>query len=92
VSRHVGQQQAADAARGAAGRIVNVAARVCLAERLAINPSVQPAEFDALRSELAAAPYFHALHLLRRLIGHFLFILCGVCWKARETMNEDYEK
>src|ERR1700677_1817377 len=70
VARNVGKQQAADAAGGATGRIVNVAARMGLAERLAINPGVQAAEFHAARRELAAAPHFHALHVLGWLVGH----------------------
>ncbi len=70
VARNVGQQQTADAAGGAAGGIVNIAAGMCLAVWLAINPSVEAAEFHAARRELASTPDFHALHVLRRLVGH----------------------
>ena len=70
VAGNVGEQQTADAARGATGNVINVAATLGLAERLAVNPHVQPTEFDAAGSKLAAAPDLHALHVLRGRIGH----------------------
>src|SRR5271170_456625 len=48
VSRNVGKQQAADTAGSATGCVVHVAARVRLAVRFAVDPSVQSAKFDAL--------------------------------------------
>src|SRR5689334_22668666 len=72
MTRHVRQQQAADTTCGATGSIINVAARMGLAVRLAVDPGVQSSEFDAARGELATAPDLHALHVLRRLWVH--------CW------------
>ena len=63
---YVGQQEARDAAGGAARRVVNVAAALGLLERLAVDPGVQAAEDrPSAVGELAASPHFHALHLLR---------------------------
>ena len=65
VSRYIRQQQAADAPGGAARRIVNVPAGFRLSVRFAIDPRVQPPEFDTGGCELASTPDFHALHALR---------------------------
>src|SRR5712691_6049500 len=70
VPRHIRQQEAADSARGAARRIVNVPAVLRVTVRLAVNPRVQPSEFNAARCELASTPDFHALHVLGRLVAH----------------------
>src|SRR5260370_30946117 len=70
IPRHIREQQAADAARGAARRIVNIAAVLRVPVRLAVDPGVQPTEFNAARRELATAPDFHALHVLCRLLAH----------------------
>src|SRR5579863_9212511 len=64
------QQQAADAARGAARRIINIPAVLRVSVGLAVDPRVQPSEFNAARGELASSPHFHALHVLCRLAAH----------------------
>jgi len=70
VAGNVSEKQTADSARGATGNVVNVAATLGLAERFAVNPHVQPTQFDTAGSKLAAAPDLHALHVLRRRIHH----------------------
>ncbi len=67
---NVGEKQAADASAGATGNVIHIAAALRFAERLAVNPHVQPAQFDSAGSELAAAPNFHALHVLRGCVRH----------------------
>jgi membrane protein DedA with SNARE-associated domain len=97
VSRDIGKQQSANASGGATGSIVNIASRVRPAEGLAVDPSVQAAEFDGARSELAAAPDFHALHVLQRLIGHcgrfgLLSILCAAALKRAHAGRLRYHR
>jgi hypothetical protein len=70
MSRHIRQQQAADSARGAARRIINIATVLRVTVRLAVNPRVQPSELNAARCELASTPDFHALHVLGWLVAH----------------------
>ena len=47
VARDVGQQEARDAARGATGGVVNVAAALRLLVGLAVDPGVEAAQLDA---------------------------------------------
>src|SRR5258706_5801786 len=70
MSRYIREQQAADSARGAARRIINIPAVLRVSVRFAVDPGVQPPEFNAARCELASAPDFHALHVLGRLVAH----------------------
>ena len=77
VAGNVGEKQAADASAGATGNVIHIAAALRFAERLAVNPNVQAAQFDAAGSELAAAPNFHALHVLRGRIRHRCIITVG---------------
>src|ERR1700693_4452505 len=67
---HVRQQQPADSTSGAAGRVVDIPARLRFSEGFAVNPYLESAEFDALRCELVSTPDFHALHVLFRLRAH----------------------
>ncbi len=64
VAGHVGQQQPADPAGGAAGGVVDVAAAVGLLERPAVDPGVQAPHLHPPGDRLGAAPDLHALHLL----------------------------
>ncbi len=66
VAGNVGEQEARDAAGGATRGVVDVAAALRLLVRLAVDPGVEAAKLDGARGELAAAPHFHALHVLRR--------------------------
>ena len=70
VARDVGQQQAGDASGGATGSVVNVAAALRFSVRLAENRGIESTERHAARSELAATPDFHALHVLFRVVTH----------------------
>ena len=86
VAGNVGEQDAADAAGGAARNVVDVAAALRFAIGLAVNPHVEAAQFDAVRGELAAAPNFHAGHVLRGRIGHMHIIAgCGMRDERREV-------
>jgi len=71
----VREQNPANPAGGAARRIVNIAAPLCLPERFAVDPGVQAAQLNFAGRELASAPNFHARHLLRRLVAHRTIIL-----------------
>ena len=53
---------------------MHIPAPLRLAEWLAVNPHIQPAQFDAARRKLAAAPDLHALHVLRGGIRHRIII------------------
>ena len=70
MSRNIRKQEAGDSSGGATGSVVNVSATLCLSVGLAENPGFKTAQFYAARSELAAAPDLHALHVLCRLFGH----------------------
>jgi hypothetical protein len=70
VAGNVGQEQAADAAGGAAGDIIDIASPLGLAEWLAVDPNIQPTQFDTARGQLAPAPHLHALHVLRGQTAH----------------------
>src|SRR5438445_6472404 len=70
MSGDVRQQETADSAGGAAGRVVNIAARLRLPIGLARNPHLEPSECNAAGGHLASTPDFHALHLLCRLFAH----------------------
>ena len=70
VTGNIGEEQPADAAGRATGNVVDVAATLGLAERLAVNPDVEAGEFDSAGGDLAAAPDFHALHVLYRRSAH----------------------
>jgi hypothetical protein len=70
MSRHIRKQQPANSARGATGRIINVPAVLRVSIGFAINPCVQPSKRNPFCCELASAPDFHTLHLLRRLATH----------------------
>jgi hypothetical protein len=74
VAGNVCEKQSADAAGRTTRHIINVTTTLGFAERLAVNPHVQAAQFDATRGKLAAAPDFHALHVLRRGFGHWSII------------------
>src|SRR5436309_8120868 len=56
-------------ARGSIARMTeidnlrNAPSPLCLPVRFAVYPCVQPSEFHATFSELAAAPHFHTTHL-----------------------------
>ncbi len=97
VSGDIGKQQSADPSGGATGGIVNIAARVRFAEGLAVDPSVEAAEFDGARGELTTAPDFHALHVFGRLIGHagrfgLLSILCATPLKRAHGRRLRYHR
>ena len=88
MSRYIRQQQAADAPGGAARCIVNVPAGLRLPVRLAINPRVQPPEFDTGGCELASAPDFHALHALRGWpVAHMGIIAGTLCSVVMATVD-----
>jgi hypothetical protein len=78
MSRHVGDQETADASGGAAGGVINIAAAVGFAVGFAVDPGIQPAEFHALRGELVSAPDFHARHVLLRCGPHAGIIISGM--------------
>ena len=67
---YIRKQQPSDPACSTTGRIVYVATPLCLPVRFAVYPGVQPSEFHATFSKLAAAPHFHTTHLLPRFIVH----------------------
>ena len=71
---NIGEEQAADAAGSATGNVVDIAAALSLAERLAIDPDIETSQFDSTGSELAASPDLHALHALCRGIRHAVII------------------
>ena len=77
VAGYVGEKQPADAARGATGNVVDIAAALGLAERLAVDPDIETTQFDAAGGKLAAAPDLHALHVLRGRIRHGSIIRSG---------------
>jgi len=77
VAGYVGEKQTADAARGATGNVVDIAATLGLAERLAVDPDIETTQFDAAGGKLAAAPDLHALHVLRGRIRHGSIITVG---------------
>jgi hypothetical protein len=65
VAGNVGEEHAANTAGRAAGTVVDIAAPLRLAKRLAVYPRIEAAQLDTARCKLAAAPDFHALHVLR---------------------------
>jgi hypothetical protein len=78
---NVGEKQTADAPARATRNVIHVAAALRFAERLAVNPHVKPAQFDSAGSELAAAPNFHTLHVLRRRIRHGSIITAAPAYR-----------
>jgi hypothetical protein len=64
VTGHIRQQQTRDPSGGATRCVIDVTAVPRFAERLAVDPGVETAEFDSALSQLASAPDFHALHVL----------------------------
>lgn len=77
VAGNVGEEQSADSTGGTAGHIVDIAAALSLTERFAVDPDIEPSQFDTAGSKLAATPYFHALHLPLGGIGHAGIISAG---------------
>ena len=61
---NIGEEQAANAAGGASGNIVDVAAELRLAERFAIDPNIEAGQFYSTGGDLATSPDLHALHML----------------------------
>jgi len=84
VARNIGEEQAADAAGSATGNVVDIAATLGLAERLAVDPDIETTQFDATGGKLAAAPDLHALHVLRRRLHHI-----GIITVERELNRFD---
>ena len=84
VARNIGEEQAADAAGSATGNVVDIAATLGLAERLAVDPDIETTQFDTAGGKLAAAPDLHALHVLRRRIHHI-----GIITVERELNRFD---
>ena len=78
VPGNVCQQQTRDAARGATGSVINIAALLRASIRFAVHPRIQAPERYSQGGELAAAPDFHALHLLRRARLHRLSIIFSI--------------
>jgi D-arabinose 1-dehydrogenase-like Zn-dependent alcohol dehydrogenase len=52
VTRDIDEEQAADATGSATGEVVDIAAALGLAERLALNPDIETARFDSIRRDL----------------------------------------
>ena len=70
MARNIGEEQAADATGSTTRDVVDIAATLSLAERLAIDPDIKTGQFDSTGSELAASPDLHALHVLCGGIRH----------------------
>jgi hypothetical protein len=66
VARNIGEEQAADAAGSATRDVVDIAAMLRLAVRLAVDPDIETRQFDSTGCQLAASPDLHALHVLCR--------------------------
>jgi hypothetical protein len=62
---NIGEEQAANATGGTTRDVVDIAAALGPAKRLAIDPDIETSQFDPTGRELAASPDFHALHVLR---------------------------
>ena len=59
----VGQEDAADAAGGAAGHVVDVAACMGFPIGAAVNPGIETTQFHAFFGKVTAAPNLHTCHL-----------------------------
>jgi len=70
VAGDIREQQAVDPAGGATRGIINISTKSGATVGLAVNPGVKAAEANAPCDSLAAAPDFHALHVLTIVIGH----------------------
>ena len=64
VAGNIGEEQTANAARGATRDVVDVAATLSLTEWFAIDPDIQTRQFDSTGRDLTASPNLHALHVL----------------------------
>jgi hypothetical protein len=74
VAGNIGEEQATEATGSATRDVVDIAAALSLAERLAIDPDIETSQFDSTGSELAASPDLHALHVLCGGIRHGFII------------------
>ncbi len=93
VAGNIGEEQAADATGSATRDVVDIAAALGLAERLAIDPDIETGQFDATGGELAASPDLHALHVLCGGVRHggiinaesptFVAGVCAACPQLR---------
>jgi hypothetical protein len=70
VAGNICEEQATDATRSAARDVVDIAAMLSLAKRLAIDPDIETGQFDSTGRELATSPDLHTLHVLCGGIRH----------------------